>query len=99
MATVTHTSTLADLLHLDDLGVEEQAAFLDEVGGLIMESAIVRFLADAPEPVQEAFAEYVAAHGDEEQFLQNVLQVFPEFTTVMAEEIQAFETDMRRVLG
>lgn len=99
MATITNTSTIADLLQLDELSVEEQAAFLDQVGSLIMESSTLRFLVAAEPEVQAQFTDFMAQYGDEENFLQSLLQEFPGFSTIMVEEIKHLETEMRQVLG
>ncbi len=99
MATITNTSTLADILLLDQLPVEEQAAFLDEVGALIMESATVKYLAEADIEAQESFINHLAQHQQDDTFLEVLLQTFPDFASVMADEVVAFESDMRRVLA
>lgn len=99
MASITHTSTIANLLQLDELPVVEQAAFLDEVGALIMESASIRFLTEADESMQERFSEFVAINGEAKDFLEQLVEVFPEFAVVMADEMKHFEAETRALIG
>jgi len=99
MNTVTPTSTIADILHLDELPVDEQALVLDQIGTLIMESATLRFLTDASPSTQDEFMAYLEANSQHEDFLLKLLELFPDFATIMMEEIKNLEVDLRRVLG
>jgi hypothetical protein len=98
MTTETSTPTLYSLLQLQELSESEQVAFFEEVGSVLLESATLRFLAGADPDTQEAFAAFTEEHGNDDDYLEQALQAYPDFGALMTEEIQQFETEMRHLI-
>ena len=77
---------------------DERAALLTEAGELILTSAFLRYLAPLSESEQAAFETYVAHHGQEDDFIDTLVVVYPDFAPILDAEIAAFlvkkETDI-----
>jgi hypothetical protein len=100
----TNTSTILNddqtkLFGLDEMSEEEQMAFLDEVGGLVFESATLRYLVELSEEEQEYFESYVTHNADDEDLLPKLEKEFPRFAEIFLEEVVAFKEEARVVLG
>lgn len=99
----TNTSILTTdqraLFGLDEMTEEEQAAFLDEVGGIVMESALLRYLTELEPAAQQELEEFIAEHAEDEEFLEELGAAHPRFAELLTEEIAAFKEEAQAVLG
>jgi hypothetical protein len=92
-------NNLEELFHLSEMTDEEKAIFLADVGGLIMESAVLRFLSESDESTGEHFSHMVDAYADKDNLHEVLAEAFPAFRLVLEEESEAFREEATKVLG
>lgn len=92
-------NNLEDLFHLSELSEDEKAIFLADVGSLIMESSILRFLSESDESTAEHFAHMVDAYADKDNVHEVLMGAFPAFALILEEEAEAFREEAKKVLG
>ena len=98
MAKVTENN-LEELFHFSDMSEDEKAVFLADVGGLIMESAVLRFLSESDESTAEHFSHMVDAYADKDNMAEILGEAFPAFLLILEEEAEAFREEAKKVLG
>lgn len=89
---------LADLFHFSEMSDDEKAIFLADLGGLIMESAVIRFLSESDESTGEHFAHMLEAYADKDDLHIILSEAFPVFKVILEEETESFRADALRVL-
>lgn len=89
---------LADLFHFSEMSDDEKAIFLADLGGLIMESAVIRFLSESDESTGEHFARMLEAYADKDDLHIILSEAFPVFKVILEEETESFRADALRVL-
>ena len=70
-----------------------------DVGGLIMESAVLRFLSESDESTGEHFSHMVDVYADKDNLHEVLAEAFPAFRLVLEEESEAFREEAVKVLG
>lgn len=90
---------LADLFHFSEMTEEEKMIFLADLGGLILESSVLRFLTESDESTGEHFAHMLDAYGDKDDLHIILSDSFPMFKVILEEETEAFRTDALKVLA
>jgi len=73
----------------------EESAFRDEVGELIFQSALLRFVAEAEPEVVARFEGDVSIHAEEEDFLVTLAALYPRFQELLTEEATLLEREMK----
>jgi hypothetical protein len=63
---------------------------ITEVGQLVFESALMRYLVVGTEAEIEQFESFVAAHTEAENFIEEICAEYPGFEMVLKDEVQAF---------
>lgn len=79
---------------LNDYGGKEQQEFLAEVGNLVFQSALMRYLADATDEQMMIFEKYIKVNADKEDFIEQLCQQYPAFAVIFGEEIEAFQKEL-----
>lgn len=92
-------NNLEELFHLSEMSDEEKMIFLADVGGLIMESAVLRFLSESDESTAEHFSHMVDVYADKDNVHEVLAEAFPAFRQVLEEEAEAFREEAVKVLG
>lgn len=92
-------NNLEELFHFSEMSDDEKAIFLADVGGLIMESAVLRFLSESDESTGEHFSHMVDAYADKDNLHEVLAEAFPAFRAVLEEESEAFREEAVKVLG
>lgn len=87
-----------DLFHFSEMSDEEKAVFLADLGSLIMESSIIRFLSESDESTGEHFARMLEAYADKDDLHILLADAFPMFKVILEEETEAFRADALKVL-
>lgn len=95
----TINQNLEELFHLSEMTDEEKLVFLADVGGLIMESAILRFLSESDESTAEHFSHMVDAYADKDNLHEVLMEAFPAFRLILEEEAEAFREEAVKILG
>lgn len=92
-------NNLEELFHLSEMSDEEKMIFLADVGGLIMESAVLRFLSESDENTGEHFSHMVDVYADKDNLPEVLTEAFPAFKLILEEEAEAFREEALKVLG
>jgi hypothetical protein len=98
-ATQKNTPALTELLAFDSLPEAEQAAMVDEIGGLVLQSALLVYLVDRTPDEQKQFEQFIDAQADNEKFLELLLAAYPDFAIVLTNEAEALQKEMSAVLA
>ena len=91
-------NNLMDLFHFSEMSDEEKAVFLADLGSLIMESSVIRFLSESDESTGEHFARMLEAYADKDDLHILLSDAFPMFKVILEEETEAFRADALKVL-
>ncbi len=76
---------------------EINTEYVEEVGALVFESALVRFFADASIEETTMFEAYIAEHAADETFMADLCATFPEFEKLILAELEALGEDLGSV--
>lgn len=90
---------LEELFHLADMSEDEKIIFLSDIGGLILESSVLRFLTESDEDTADHFSHMVDAYADKDDLHTILSDTFPMFKVILEEEAEAFREEAIRVLG
>ena len=96
--TPTSTQTKSDLSSLfifENFEGEEQQAFLEEVGTLIFQSALMQHLSAITDIEAERFEKFIESHIDTETFVDVLCLEFPLFEKVLTSEMRAFNSEIK----
>jgi len=63
---------------------------ITEVGQLVFESALMRYLVVGTEAEIEQFESFVASHAEAENFIEEICAEYPGFEMVLKDEVRAF---------
>jgi len=89
---------MVELLGIDTLSVEEQAAFLSDVGELILETALVRLVSELSLTQQHSLDAYMDAKPEPEILLSHLLEHYKNFNSILENAIEEFKEDALAVL-
>ena len=92
-------NNLGELFHLTEMSPEEQALLLADIGSLIMESSVLRFLSESDEDTAEHFSHMVDVYADKDDLHTILSEAFPMFKAILDEEAETFREDALKVLG
>jgi hypothetical protein len=99
----TFRSTIQDdiehILGLPDMSREEQGQFMEAVGSLVIESAVLKFIVSIMPVEREAFEVWLEAHRQDNDLLEQALEAYPLFAEIMTEEINAFQSEAKRLFA
>ncbi len=90
---------IEDLFHFSEMSQDEKAIFLADLGGLIMESSVTRFIAESDEASGTEFTRVLGMYADKDDLHVILSDMFPLFKAILEEETQSFREDAERVLG
>jgi len=89
---------LTKLLGIDTLSLEEQSAFLSEVGDVIFETSLVRLVSSLSEEGQRALEDYLDTNPEPEVLLAHLIEHYKEFSQILEEVVLEFKEDALAVL-
>ncbi len=89
------TTDISSLFIFDNFEGEEQQAFLEEVGTLIFQSALMQHLSTVTDIEAERFERFIETHIDSETFVDVLCLEFPLFEKVLTSEMRAFNSEMK----
>lgn len=92
-------NNLEDLFHLSEMTDDEKTILLTDIGGLIMESAILRFLTETDESTSLHFSNMVDSYADKSDLAQILAENFPAFGLILEEEAEVFRKEAREILS
>jgi hypothetical protein len=91
----TQTTILPNLFTFDETKSEEAEKFLEEVGTLVFQSALMRYLAAHTDAEAVTFETYVEENVAHPSFMDDLCVEYPEFETFLKEEMMAFASDVQ----
>jgi hypothetical protein len=89
---------LAEVLGITQLPLEEQAAFLSEVGDVIFETSLVRLVSSLDQEQQQALEQYLETEPEPEVLLSHLLEHHKDFEQILEEVVLEFKEDALEVL-
>jgi hypothetical protein len=87
------------ILGLPDMSTEEQEQFMEAVGVLVIESAVLKFIVSIMPGEREAFELWLEAHRQDNDLLERSLETYPLFAEILTEEINAFQSEAKCLFG
>lgn len=73
-------------------------ALKEQLGTVVLESAVLKFLATAEPDVKAAFSAFIEEHQDSPTLFSNLETVYPEFAQILDNEIEAMRTGMASIV-
>ena len=87
------------ILGLPDMSVQEREQFMDAVGTLVIESAVLKFIVSIMPGEREAFELWLEVHRQDNDLLEHALETYPLFAEILTEEMNAFQSEAKRFFG
>ena len=73
---------------------EIQQSFMEEVGTLVFQSALIKYFATNTEEASRKFEVYINLHVGSENFFEGLHTEYPEFEEILETEMQAFRSEI-----
>lgn len=90
---------LVQTFGLDGLTDEEKATFLDELGTVVLETALVRFMTELSDEQVEAFDYYLETEPTPDALMEHLLKEYESFEPILKAAITEVKEDAVAVLG
>ncbi len=79
---------------LNDIEQNEDPEYLEEIGNLVFQSALLRFLVEKEEAEAAEFEKFIEEHADEDDMIVSLFSQYPEFEKVFEEELKNLSKEM-----
>lgn len=90
---------ITKVLGIEELSLEEQSAFLTEVGDVIFQSALLRLVSSLNDDQQHALEEYLDTNPEPDILLAHLIEHYTEFSAILEEVVLEFKEDALKILG
>ena len=80
-------------LQLNDYQSAEAMLFTEEVGTLVFQSALMKYLASESEEITREFEIYINLQIGSEKFIENLCAKYPQFGEILNSEMLAFRSE------
>lgn len=90
---------ISKLFALDSADKEEQQALIDEIGEVVLDTALMRFIKTLDEKSTSALEYYVDTKPTMEMLLTHLFENYPDFEHALEEAILEVKQDAEDVLG
>lgn len=81
-------------LQINNFQSAEAMMFTEEVGTLIFQSALMRYLSSESEEVAREFETYINLQVGSEKFIENLCTKYPNFSEILNFEMLAFKSEL-----
>ena len=81
-------------LQLNDYQSAEAMMFTEEVGTLVFQSALMKYLASGSDEVTREFETYINLQVGSEKFIENLCTKYPTFGEILNFEMMAFKSEL-----
>ena len=81
-------------LQINDFQSAEVMMFTEEVGTLIFQSALMKYLVTESEEVTREFETYINLQIGSESFIENLCTKYPGFAEILNFEMRAFKSEL-----
>jgi len=85
-----NTYDLRNLFVFTDNEGDGQKTFLEEVGTLVFQSALMRYLAEQTTSKGDNFENFIQTHVASETFIDELCRDYPEFEKLLNREMESF---------
>lgn len=89
---------LSEKFDLNNIPSEQREVFLERTGGIIVDSALNRLLTTLSEGQVAQLDLYLVTNPEVEDVLSYLLQTYPDFMSIVEEEILAFQNEAAAVI-
>ena len=86
-------------LSLDNLDSSAKEQFLINLGEVVLEGAILRYLEEVEEDDRSVFSSWVQAHSTDDNLIPSLLKTYPIFKKFLQDEFETFKSDALRISG
>lgn len=86
------------ILGIDQLPLEEQAAFLAEIGDVVFQSSLLRLVSTLSDEQQTALEQYLDTEPEPDVLLQYLLETYSDFENILETVVTEFKEDAVAVL-
>ena len=90
---------IADVLGIGLLPPKEQEMFLNNVGELILETSLIRLVAELTTEEEIALAQYVETEPQPEVLIEHLLKHHSSFKNIFKQEVQIFTNEAKKVFA
>lgn len=90
---------LEDLFGTKEMSEAQRDDFMERVGNIVMEAAVLRLLASLKEEQIEELETHLVDESSPEVLLEYLLSNYPDFSGMIEEEINAFRSEAEEILG
>lgn len=88
---------LMTALDLDHASEDYRQEFLQNISELIIEGALLRYFESIDEENQSVFESWISLHKHHADFLSLMRRIYPDFVTILEEEIIKFKQEVFRI--
>ncbi len=85
---------LANLFILDNFEGQAQDAYMEEIGTLVFQSALMQYIATHSDDEAKIFESFVNQNIESESFLEILFLKYPLFEKFLTAEMQAFQAEI-----
>lgn len=85
---------LRTLFIFDSYEGESQKTFLAEVGILVFQSALMRYMVEHTSAESDMFEKFVQTHANSKTFMDELYADYPEFEELLTAEMRSFCNDV-----
>lgn len=86
-------NNLANLFVFSNPEGEDQQSFLEEVGTLVFQSALMKFIFVSDDAQVELFENFINENVSSDSFIEILCAQYPEFETILVSEMNAFQAE------
>jgi hypothetical protein len=91
--TIHNNNNLANLFVFDNPDGDEQQAFLEEVGTIVFQSALMQFIFLNDKASVEEFDKFLNDNVGSDSFMEILCTEYPNFEKILRDEMIAFQTE------
>lgn len=89
---------IGQLFGLEELPEKEKGAMLDEIGSVVMESALLQLVSGLTEERAQELEALIEKSTEPKELLETFVSTFPEFEDLLTEEMVAFKEEAVAIL-
>lgn len=78
---------------------DEENIFSEEVGAVVLESALLQYMLTQEPLERQSFGEWVESHAEADDFLLQVCTAYPAFEALVQQEIDAFKSEAAKIIS
>lgn len=85
---------LANLFILDNFEGQAQDVYMEEIGTLVFQSALMQYMATQSDDDAKIFESFINENIESESFLEILFSEYPLFEKFLTAEMQAFQSEI-----